>query len=522
MKTSLLAFVIAVTAFPAHAGDIVALCIGNNAYVNPEDVLDTPVADAELMQRTLWAVPGVAAEDVVLLRNAKRSEITLALRQLKARSKAAKLCLVFYSGHGVEDTPTGFDRAETFLLPVDAEIESADELPDEAVPLHVILDGLGAEGGAKAVILDCCRTGAPSATKSLRRAGKDVSAIDDNVKRALGNAVLPEGTLIAFAASPGRKAAAFLKETDTNSPFTYFIAEEMSRQGRDLLSIINTASTITKEKTEMRQVPHVELRGDVSLIMNVAIPAARPGAVVSVPIPITNSPKPITPPIAPFEGTSAGEIKLIGGVEMVWCPPGTFLMGSPAAEEEHVYNETQRRVTLLQGFWLAKTECTQAQWKAVMGTSPSHFEGTRLPVELVSWEDSMAWCGKMNASAHELPTGWTWTLPTEAQWEYACRAETTGPYAGTSLDALGWYSDNSGSSTHAVATKKPNPWGLYDMHGNVWEWCSDWYYKDSFRVNRGGSWWDSNARYCRSAYRGRGSPDNRLDYLGFRPAVSLP
>jgi hypothetical protein len=257
------------------AADIVALCIGNNAYVTPEDVLDTPVNDARLMHQTLRAVPGVQAADIVLLEDAKRSQITLALRQFKARAEGAKLALIFYSGHGVEDTPTGYDRAETFLLPVDAVIDSADDLPDKAVPLKTVLEALdGTRGAARGVILDCCRSGAPGATKSLARAGKNLSALDESVKKALGGAILPEGTLIAFAASPGRKAAAFLTEADMNSPFTRFISEQMSTQGGDLFSIVNAASRITKQRTEMRQVPHVELRGDASLITDFAIPAS--------------------------------------------------------------------------------------------------------------------------------------------------------------------------------------------------------------------------------------------------------
>ncbi len=281
MKTAFILLILLTFApvMPAPAGDIVALCIGNDAYVTPEDVLDTPVNDARLMYATLRAVPGVVGDDIVLVENAKRSEITLALRQLKARAAGAKLVLIFYSGHGVEDTPTGYDRAETFLLPVDAVIESADDLPDKAVPLKTVLEALeGTRGVARGVILDCCRSGAPGATKALARAGKHLSDLDESVRKALGGAILPEGTLIAFAASPGRKAAAFLTEADANSPFTHFVAQQISIQGRDLLSIINAASTITKQRTEMRQVPHVELRGDVSLIMDYPIPAAQPAA----------------------------------------------------------------------------------------------------------------------------------------------------------------------------------------------------------------------------------------------------
>ncbi len=282
----------------AQAGDIVALCIGNDAYVNPEDQLDTPGKDAELMFTTLRNVPGVLPEDIVLLKDVRRNQMSLALRQFRSRAAGAKLALIFYSGHGLEDTPTGYDRAETFLLPVDADITNVDDLPDSAIPLRDVLSALeGTRGAARAVILDCCRSGAPAATKALAGSTKNLGGLDENVKRALGGAILPDGTLIAFAASPGRKAAAFLQESDTNSPFTRFLTDQMRTQGADLFSIVNAASRITKQRTEMRQVPHVELRGDASLITDFIIPAAQP---VLARLPTTPAP---TPPSAPMNET---------------------------------------------------------------------------------------------------------------------------------------------------------------------------------------------------------------------------
>jgi len=196
----------------------------------------------------------------------------------------------------------------------------------------------------------------------------------------------------------------------------------------------------------------------------------------------------------------AGETEIVtlpGGaeMEMVWCPPGAFLMG---------YDGSQHQVTLTKGFWMSKTEVTQAQWKSVMENNPSYFKGDDLPVESVSWDDCQKFCQKTGLQ-----------LPTEAQWEYACRAGSTGKYAGTgNLDEMGWYSGNSGQKTHPVGTKQPNAWGLYDMHGNVWEWCADWYgdypsgavtdpegsSSGSARVERGGCWY-STAGDCSSSNR---------------------
>ena len=221
------------------------------------------------------------------------------------------------------------------------------------------------------------------------------------------------------------------------------------------------------------------------------------------------------------------------GVNMTfcWCPAGDFLMGSPETEYGRCgADEDQVHVTLTKGFWMAKTEVTQAQWQAVMGNNPSHFNGDDLPVETVSWDDAQEFIKKVNSSG-VMPSGWKMALPTEAQWEYACRAGETGPYSGGTLDQVAWHDGNSGSKTHDVGTKKPNAWGLHDMHGNVWEWCADWH-DDSlrgatdpsgpssgvFRVSRGGSWIYFAAR-CRAALRDGFYPFSRDSDLGFRPAL---
>jgi formylglycine-generating enzyme required for sulfatase activity len=206
-------------------------------------------------------------------------------------------------------------------------------------------------------------------------------------------------------------------------------------------------------------------------------------------------------------------------------------MGSPEDEADREDNETQHLVTLTKGFWMAKTETTQGHWERVMRENPSDFSGEDLPVETVSWVDVQGWLEKMNEKA-PLPSGWKWALPTEAQWEYACRAGTKRAFAGD-LDEMAWYDENSGSKTNPVGTKKANAWGLHDMHGNVWEWCSDRYGEyvigsssdptggattGGSRVLRGGSW-DYYAQHCRSADRSRVTPGNRLNSLGFRPAL---
>ncbi len=180
-------------------------------------------------------------------------------------------------------------------------------------------------------------------------------------------------------------------------------------------------------------------------------------------------------------------------------------------------------------FKMGKYEVTQAQWQAVMGENPSEFKGDLNPVENVSWNDCKKFLEKLNAMPEVKASGLTFRLPTEKEWEYACRAGSTGDYCkladGTEItsDTLGevaWYRDNSDNKTHPVGQKKPNAFGLYDMHGNVWEWCEDLYRAgDSYRVIRGGGWRNGSGD-CAAGDRSDFGPDLLCDNLGFRLAAS--
>ena len=233
-------------------------------------------------------------------------------------------------------------------------------------------------------------------------------------------------------------------------------------------------------------------------------------------------------------------------MDFVWCPPGAFTMGSPESELGHFDDEVQHEVALSQGFWMAKYPTTQRQYKALIGSNPSKFKGDDRPVEMVSWDDAVAFCEQVNERlGSALPEGFRCGLPTEAQWEYACRAGTTSAFNNgreltsedgscSNLNVVAWYSANSGNETHAAGGRQANAWGLCDMHGNVYEWCRDWYdtyptgnvtdptgpESGSSRVNRGGSCY-AYARYCRSAYRGCGDPSCCYVLLGFRPVFAL-
>jgi formylglycine-generating enzyme required for sulfatase activity len=201
--------------------------------------------------------------------------------------------------------------------------------------------------------------------------------------------------------------------------------------------------------------------------------------------------------------------------------PGEFLMGANSDQPDE---KPVHRVRITRGFEIAKYEVTQAQWEALMGSNPSHFKGADRPVENVSWDDVQTFLLRLN----EKSSNYFYRLPTEAEWEYACRAGTTGDYAGN-IESLAWYRNNSGNTTHPVGQKSPNAWGLYDMHGNVWEWCQDWYEAytsgevedpkgastGSTRVLRGGSWTRPPAS-LQSARRSGFAPGTRNNSLGFR------
>ncbi len=257
-------------------------------------------------------------------------------------------------------------------------------------------------------------------------------------------------------------------------------------------------------------------------------------------------------PAAAFAGAQAGQIRDDNGqkLKLVWVPPGKFTMGSPNNEWGREQWENQVQVTLTKGFWLGQHEVTQAEWRGVMQTAPWERkfgvrEGDDYPATFVSWDEAMKFCEKLTEqeqSAGRLPSGWQYTLPTEAQWEYACRAGTTTRYSfGDSdlkLSDYAWWGGFIGQGSaknetyaHRVGQKKANPWGLQDMHGNVWELCHDWHSsalmggtdpqgpsQGKFKVVRGGNWGDT-ANDCRSAVRHGFGPRRGNANMGFRVAA---
>ena len=255
-----------------------------------------------------------------------------------------------------------------------------------------------------------------------------------------------------------------------------------------------------------------------------------------------------------FQNVKVGDEREVNGVKLRWCPPGRFVMGSPSSEPEHRPDEAQVEVRLSKGFWLGKYEVTQGQWKRLVGEFPQPQpagEGDEFPVVWVSHVEAEAFCQKLTALGHqsgELLKDWEFRLPTEAQWEYACRAGTTtatsfgNQFTSKQANFSGNKPYNGSDASPALNRATPvgnyqaNAWGLHDMHGNVFEYCRDWYHVQlpggndpdfstrkgapnrdgSFsRVRRGGAWND-DGKYLRSAFRLRYEPERRSDHIGFR------
>jgi formylglycine-generating enzyme required for sulfatase activity len=562
----------------------IALVIGNGAYQNVKP-LKNPPNDATLLAATLKKL----GFEVTVGTDKSQREMKQLIREFGQRLRGGGgVGLFYFAGHGVQA------RGHNYLVPVDAEIQTEADLEDAAVDVNYVLNMMDdAQNALNIVVLDACRNN-PFA-RSFRSA-----------QEGLAQVKAPTGTLIAYATSPDSVAA---DGGGANSPYaeeltkqiqvsgvlleTMFrrVAEQVSSRsggrqepwysanvkgdfffsGTTNLSLSNTPAKIDAVAVEREYWETIRTSNDpqdykdyLQAYPNGAYAVVARAKIRQLETAKNTQPADSQPTNTRPSNTSgnkasepAGAAKTSAsppksfrssqGIEMVYIPPGSFMMGSSIDREKPVHE-----VRINYSFYMGKYEVTQAQWQAVMGSNPSNFKGDNLPVETVSWDDAMAFIARLNV----LNDGYTYRLPTEAEWEYACRAGTTGDYAGD-LDAMGWYGNNSGRTrldaaeinrtdwanyskrmtenggqTHAVGSKLPNSFGLFDAHGNVWEWCQDWFHdtysgaptdgsawlsggEQKYRVLRGGSWL-SPASYLRSAVRNRYTPDLRNSNGGFR------
>ncbi|MEZ6056940.1 MAG: SUMF1/EgtB/PvdO family nonheme iron enzyme [Planctomycetaceae bacterium] len=484
--------------------------------------------------------------------------------------------VVALAGHGVQYElvdDAGMKTPKFFFCPADADVaklKTANDITDRnrLIDLGELYTALkNCRAGGKLLLVDACRN---DPTKR-------------GVARALASATLPAlppppgGTAAFFSCSAHQQAfedkdlkhgvffhhviQALKGDADSSTP-TRSADQQITLAELSEHVSATTYDFVRKKYQGAKQAP--ELKGEFRL----SIPLVTLARVSAIPGPVPMPTPSTTPELArDIVGTKAGEVREFAGelkVKMCWCPSGSFVMGSPASEADRRDNEDQVNVTLSRGFWLGQTEVTQGLWESVMGTTPwvehrnedddkvganyaavyiNHGLGAGGTVEK---DSATEFCRKLTArerAAGRLPEGWEYTLPTEAQWEYACRAGTKTAYSfgndATQLSDYGWWGGYYGDGNareeryaHTVATKKPNAWGLFDMHGSVTEWCQDSYgdklpggrdpqgpSRGSVRVIRGGSWpYDAGSN--RSAVRGSLGQSYRLSYVGFRLVLS--
>lgn len=528
------------------AADRVALVIGNSKYANlpPTMQLTSPVADASDVAAAVKAL-GYTIVTGSAVKDASRDGILTSIEAFIQAAKGAEAAVFYFSGHGVQ---VGEDN---YLLASDTpKLTGMSVLKGRAVLLRdLVMVGLE-EAGAKnkAIILDCCRDNpfAAQLDTALASVGKSIKTKSVGEISGYG-----PGFYLAFATSPGLVASD--GNGRRNSPFTAALLKSLpGGAGKDIelffrdvkmllgdeqvswtnnsLRTTFTLARVTVAKEDAKSAPEMsqaEIKRQIA--EGVAAELARRQAMT--PSVTLSTPEP--------KAGATMTVELPGGEKMTfcYCPPGTFTMGSPTSEQDRKSDERQISVRIKSGFWLAKTECTQGQWVAVMGSNPSTVTGClRLPVETTSQTDALAYAQKLNALVN-LPQGLKLTLPTEAQWEYACRAGTVTAFAfGDKLDveaanyfppeAHGKYSSRL---TVNVGSYPSNAWGLQDMHGNVCEWVlngytivpsSDANEKGSAEhaVYRGGCYFDQS-KGCRSAHRGPRPRAKGEEYTGFRLAL---
>jgi formylglycine-generating enzyme required for sulfatase activity len=438
------------------------------------------------------------------------------------------LIVVGLSGHGIQP----LDSKDSYFCPQDAvPVLNKGKLtdPDTLISIQETLNTLRrSKVGLKLLLVDACRDD-PTV--------KGAKGVDDVNLEAL-----PQQTGILLSCSPGEFSFEHKSLGSGHGAFFYHVIKGLKGEARDPDGTVTWESLrgyvrkrvpakvkelYGKDGGEQNPNEFGNLRGSPAVLAIARIPG--------------------------LDGHKPGQIREDNGLnlELVWCPPGVFKMGDDAVD-------VPVRVTLTKGFWLGKYELTQSQWKAVMQTTPwsgKEFvkEGDDYPATYVSWNDATKFCEKLTeteGTAGRLPAGWKYTLPTEAQWEYACRAGTTTRYGfGDDRSDLGkyaWCTENTERAgekyAHEVGRKLPNQWGLYDMHGNVEEWCRDWCADHhpggrdpeidlgnssvikgpggiTYRVRRGGAW-EGALDYESGGFRNGSVPVHRDAHRGFRVALN--
>ncbi len=505
------------------AQDRYALVIGNNEYTEIER-LTNPVNDASDIAAKLRVLGYHVDLQINIGKIAMDRAIHNYLRRLALNKDNEGF--FWFAGHGVQID------GENYLLPVD--VDSTDDLSVKhtSYSLSYLTDSFDARARNKVniVVLDACRNNPfrnmQAGTRSLSRGLSVVS--EQN---------LPPDLMIIYSTAPGNVADDG-EAGARNSPFARAFMQYMDSND-DIGIVVRGISRETMRLTNNRQQPFTGGR-----IIGLDYYSLNPADGRSA----RNNPPPV--PVQFSRPVPSDMVRIEGG---------TYMMGSPEDEAERDNDEIQHEVTL-SGFYISKTEITQQEYENIMGVNPSHFKGSDLPVEMVSWFDAIEYCNRRSEKEGLIPVytrngdnvSWDriadgYRLPTEAEWEYVCRAGTTTPFStgeNITTNQANYngnfpYNNNSGGlfkrSTVDVGTYPPNAWGLFDMHGNVWEWCWDWSgdynlsdvsdpagaSSGTRRIARGGCW-SYYGQDLRSAYRSYAAPTNRGNDLGFRVVRSNP
>jgi len=417
---------------------------------------------------------------------------------------------------------------DTWLQPIGASLASDADVRHRTVSLSWLADKMTDSGAAaRILIIDACRN------HPLYRARGPG-------ERGLTRITPPSGTLIAYAAAPGQTSKDQHPGKRAHGLYTGELLDHMATPGLDIKRMFDRVGEGV-HRHNPRQLP---VKDDVGLYREIVLLPAPAG-----PVARASESVPPAPPAPDPHGNSVGKPSGPVGVPEQYpvgkvfrdCPDCPEMVVVPAGRSlktggYHVVSDEQSaRLVGVRRLAIGRTEVTQGQWRAVMGSNPSRFAdcGDDCPVENVSWNDVQEYVRKLSQQ-----TGQAYRLPSGAEWEYACRSGTTQEFCGgDSVQSVAWYSDNSGEKTHAVARKQANGWGLYDMSGNVWEWVQDCVKKEPMkpgkretlvtgtcgeaRVLRGGSWY-VNPHFARSASATGYAPANRYDDSGFRLARTLP
>ncbi len=536
----------------AAAQPRVALVIGNAAY--EKSPLTNPAKDAKDMATELTRL----GFRVIIITDADRRQMIQAIQEFGKGLHDGSVALFYYSGHGMQY------HGNNYLIPLKTAIAGEADIEFETVDANRVLAQMATanSNGVNLVILDACRDNPYKGFLKSQQAG-------------LAQMNAPTGSLIVYATAPDTPA---LDDPEgQNSIYTRRLLEALrAMPDANIYELLLWVRQQVMADTEKQQVPWESnsLTGLFYFANAAPTPAPQIVYVEVTPTPAQPTPRPSqegnTHPSPSQEGNTEelpsqeGNTELpssegagVGscwenatpgatcaeettGMEFVYVPGGCFQMGSPTSEQSRYDNEGPVHEVCLNGFWMGKYEVTQAQWETVMKNNPSNFKGANRPVETVSWNDAQAFLKKLNAAVETHGrASLQFRLPSEAEWEYAARAGTQTAYAfGDDPNQLGkyaWFDDNSGNETHSVGQKKPNGFGLYDMHGNVWEWVADTSHENyngaptdgsiwgklgdkKAKVLRGGSW-DYDPVNCRSAARDRSDPDFRNSNIGARVVV---